>query len=553
MSTLSTPSITGFGVSAQLRADFDMLREVSVDTTDSYTSGSSINKFSSASVDLLAQQLVCRNYSNACYELAHLCWAILHSKTISHQQSCLNVQSSQQVLLDYFWIQQVCTKNSFIAYFESRKLANSSITGANFSVHDGFLQLCIHQHKFAISANRANFLSCLMEWLICVVHDLLPTLHNTLFGKGHNAISQMASTLQQEIYRYLGDHLPAAKLQKRYRLFEQFYTHLHNAHKTVTNDSILAFWQQHCEREGFTKYSAAVYESLAYLDAIDSVRTSQHLQFAQSIELDQELKDNNDDSLENSVISHANEAFLTHIQYSSTQTQLPLMLLTQRPKVFNKAQHELAECIALYPTYFPDFTLSWLRCQSFGKWQNKLIQATRKDNIKALSEYTLDDYNEIKTRTLHMLANSQQTLMAIVAIMLDENPMQALLLLLTISNSVANMREHKTRLQEILDKTDEINAASLARLRLAQPWFAKILNDCNIALKQINRNGFTANTRLEQYEYIDTVKDLLRLNQKLSTVLARFIKQNLNEAAKFSSERFIFTDVFEKLYAQNNH
>lgn len=560
-------SISRFGVSNALQADFSMLREVQ--------GAHGANKFSRKSVDTLAQIIVCRNYGNACYELAHLYWAVIAFKSPIKPQ---DKPRKQNPLLEYFWIDQIASKQQFVAYFTLQNGIDNNVKQAQQTLRLTNDQLCLHinGHDFVVNASRANFLSCLMEWLIGFVPDLLGGIENSLIGKGQNAINELASHLQQKIYAYLSDHLPPAKLQRRYRDIANWYAK--NAikpncgmNKTPSDSGIFKFWTENNKVEGFTKYSNVFCDHIAYLQAQEVVLTEAQLAFANSLEWHSPQSNSaefgglhssafdtsalNDSALYDNVGVNENALELNNLfeQFLSPEI-IDLSLISQRPKVLNQSQVEMAEYIALYPNTIGQFSLSWLRVQVFGKYQNQLIQAKRSG--KNLSIETLvanpKDFLSAYQASAKIIANNQQSLLAIINILLARNSKEALGLLATLMQQVPSMQENLKRFRHLLQGVEEtFSQTHLSSWQLKYPWFKEIINQSKLARKKINRQGFSENTLLSEDEYLVAAGHLFSLNRALNSLLKAINQNKYQQSEKFEADRFIFINELSRIYCQD--
>ena len=537
-------SISRFGVSQSLQAEFNMLRELS--------GLHGTNKFSAKSVDMLAQILVCRNYGNACYELSHLIWSILY---IEQKLGPATTKRRVPALLDYFWIRQVATKQSFIQYFEEQiECTNIQSLGSALSVQNEQLKMHIHGHEFALNANRANFLSCVMEWLMTVIPNLLDYVEAQLSVGGNNAIRQFSSDLQKNIYAYLSEHLPPAKLQRRYRFLNDWYQQ--NGSK-VNDSSILNFWTENYKVEGFTKYSNVVSEHLAYEEAKEAVLTEAELQYANSLETFPDANANSHSSLNDKRASNSEFAALVNVFEQYLQVKpIDLVALSTKPKALNKNQVELAEVLVLYPLNVNEFCLSWLRMQIFGKWQNNLIQAKRKNKTLDLNSLNVvpNDYSQCYQLAVQLIASNQQALFAIIGILLERGTPEWLVLLYRLDTQLATNQDHKGQLKQLAENTPKLalgNTPSLvASWQLAYPWFKRLIDQINTARKKIKRQGFNQNSLLSDDEYLLVAEQLFTLNQAITRLLKSINQKNFQHAEKFNSDRLIFINELSRIYDQ---
>lgn len=545
-------SIVAYGVSDQLKAEFDLLREVNC------TEGKI--KFSSSSVDMLAQHIVCRHYSKLCYEFAHLNWALIHANSN-------NTSSIQNIFVNYYWLEQCHWPQYFKQYFtnlcEPIESAIDQKIGlyTNHNISDDILTksegitLKIYDHIFSISASRANILACFMEWLIGVVPDVLNTLEIHLHGKGHNGIREFSSLLQKQIYEYLSDHLPPAKLQQRFRLIQSWYST--SAKNAMNDDSLFDFWQQHNNIEGYGKYSTVVKDSLSYLNALSVLDTSLNVQHAS-------------DTIDNAECASAqgldelleqDEAFhFSSISQYRAQTVLPISDLLNAPKAINKQQFELFELFSQYPQHLMPLSSTWLRLQVFGKVQHQIIQMNRVKNPLAIdSDHYAGlygtGYQQITNDCVRLLASNQQSLLAISQLMLSISPNQACLILLTLLPQMPSFEnftsEFSILLEDAVSAGKSIDKAVVLQWRLTYPWLNKLFKQTELALKQINRQGFTATSLLPSEDYLRCAELLFDLNKLIKQVVKRINKQNQDSQEKFEADRLIFHNEFATLYSSN--
>jgi len=540
-SALHNTAIINYGISEQLRGDFDILRETTFSSNMSISAvgHEDVHKFSRVSVDKLAQNLVCRNYGNSCYELAHLCWAILHSST-----------SPDKALINYFWLDTICTKASFNDYFShclapNTKVLNSNISASSLRLSQDKLHIVIHQHEFTLHSGRANYLSCLMEWLACTMPNTLSILFTLLLGKGHNAISEAASTLQQHIYGYLSEHLPPAKLQQRYRLLDTWYK---DTGEGINDAAILHFFQQHNHLEGCGKYTNVVNDTFSYMQALEDASTLQQV--------------NDSEQVVEQVAEHSDAILSLAEQYGNNYESV-LTTLAQSPKVFSQAQCDMALMLSQFAAYFPRFSKTWLRCQSFGKWQSKLIQASRKASIKALNQHgseNIDSYSCVQRSLAGMLATSYQAQLAMLHLFFTcsktaHGYTQLISLLHLLSSSHPVLKGYQNDIEVIINnmhsKLSSTGNTSSDIQKLPKALH-EMASKCAAAYKQINRVGFTAASKLSNDEYNVNIQDIMLIQNKLRAVLRDISRKNYCDEAIFSADRFIFEGEFTKLYVQDD-
>ncbi len=562
-------SISRYGISDALLAEFSMLREVQT--------VSGIPKYTRKSVDTLAQMLVCRNYGNTCFEFAHLCWVIIHRAGVGNNRS-LKYSSLKRrpgsPLLEYFWISQVASKTVFVEYFAGDMQSSLSSLendikdnqvvfdlredgSMRYSMRAGKLDLLINGHEFTLHGDRANFWACISEWLVCVSPDLLEFIERTLENKGQNAINELASRLQQEIYSYLTEHLPPAKLQRRFRQIDTW----HQANTCKNSDAsqsfdepILQFWQAHNQLEGYTKYSFVVSEHLAYMQAKDIVHTQAKISFSDSIEEAQHKISADKALLDWHLEEGANESFHSIFSQHQHDKFVDVDMLNNKPKVFKQEHLYLLELVVDYPQRLQSVLRSWLRSMVFAKYQNQLIQAKRKNKVINIENIEAEprNYGQVCSQTSKLIAHNQFTLLALVDILLGMSPKDGLFLLAKLSAQLPSFKEHSPRFKELFGEDDVFDDTTIPTAKLKHPWFNAMLKQCKQARSRINRVGFTENTMLSEDEYLDAASQLLALNKLLIKMLNNISQQNLQSEEIFCSDRLIFIDKLRALYSKDS-
>lgn len=545
-------SIVSYGVSDQLKAEFDMLREVKC--------AQGKIKFPTKTVDALAQHIVCRHYSNICYEFSHLNWALIYANT----NSSTGIQTG---LLNYYWIEQCHWPQHFKQYFSNLCQPKEDQQGQAITLNidnnlpndsqekAAGITLRVYDHIFSISASRANILACFMEWIICVVPGLMKTMEESLHGKGHNGIREFSSFLQKQIYAYLSNHLPPAKLQQRFRLIQNWYSA--PIPKQINDDNLLDFWQQHSTIEGYGKYSNVVKDSLSYLTALAMVETSFNVQYANT-SLDpsdpQSEPYSNDTNL-----SEANQQFEWVSQFS-THSDFSIVRLLDGPKALNKQQFELFELFSKYPQHLLPLSGTWLRLQIFGKVQHQIIQMLRvKDTLATDAQHYFQlcqsDYQQITHNSVHLMASNQQSLLAISQLMLAFSPTQACLILLKLMPQIPSFetytQDFATLLENAVSGGQTISKKSILQWQLSYPWINTLFKQTELALKQINRQGFTPATLLQGEDYLQCAELLFDLNKLIKQVVKQINKKEQDSQEKFDADRHIFLSEFSTLYAHN--
>lgn len=582
----SDASITSYGVSEQLLSEFEMLYQVH--TFDGRL------KYYPKTVQQLAQYLVCRHYGNLCYELSHLNWAIINVSTKAN-------------LLDFYWVQNTANEHGCLEYFakyisssgplivendladvnqrnasptahkpnnidyslvnilkEKQHLNKALLANkSELSIEERSIKIQIHSHCFSINCNRINLFSCFMEWLVGFVPDLLENSERELLSKGHNAIKSYASELQKKIYAYLSTHLPPAKLQQKYRFIDQWYKA--QKKQIISDNAILQFWRENNQLEGYGKFSNVVRDSFAYANALDTAQIASQVQYAYST---YELESN-----EPIEINTQNAQLFQSIQSQSAMQKIEIESLLSSPKAINKQQYEWLLLATNYPRHIVEFSHTWLRAQCFGKYQNQVIQSVRDKHKLTLKQPFITDiqppasYSDVQDKCIKLIASNQQVLLAIAQLLLPKTPHQACLILVKLCMHLPKYHQHHKTFIQLLDSQEYSKSTRLGipdnkfgldlklikTWQLEHPWLNELIGQSEIALKQINRQGFTASTTLPETKYMQSAERLFDVNGLIKQLLSKMISQNQMSVEKFSADRLIFVKELRKLYVEGEN
>ncbi|WP_371195185.1 hypothetical protein [Glaciecola sp. SC05] len=509
-------------VSDTLKADFALLRE----TPFYHALGQHQQKFTDKSVDKFARHIVCRNYASLCFELSHLCWAIINT-------------GSAKSIFEYFYIEEAITAKSMRRYFEllgedACHLSKASITmqaSPDEDPHNTNLVIQIHQHAFTIHPSRANLLGVCMEWLVTILPNVFERLFDELNGNGFNAIQNMASILQKNIYDYLADHLPAAKAQQKFHFLSKWLVEHNVPH--FSDQHMLQIWQSMGKRDGAERFTTVVKDVFQFQEAIAKAEHGQAISFSEDF-----------DQL------YANEHVFESVETFFAE-QIDLHALYDTPKLISKQQAERLQLIGEYPTQSVIFPLTVLRYNVLGSLQAKAIQAQRNKSLyKDKLELPEDNqYADQIQKFSGQIALNEITFYAVLHVLLQKQPEQALSLLAAnqrAMNQFVDELRHSGAFISIAENTD---SNSVSQILLQHP---PLLRACKAAYQQNNRQGFTPQSLIENTQiYTDRTLALLQL----SDILRRLFANNsgvlsINEALfeKYRSDGFIFSrELLERM------
>ncbi|MBT1449406.1 hypothetical protein KJ365_00805 [Glaciecola sp. XM2] len=474
-------------VSAQLQADFDLLRQAQLYDQQ----GGQRDKFTAHTIDKLAQHIVCRHYSGLCYELAHLSWAVVNT-------------GSKDALLDYFYIQENVYASGFTQYFQ--KIGPCKLPEAQVCFHSresdatahNAIEITIHQHRFSITASRINILAAMLEWLLNFVPNLLVQIDEALNGKSHNAIQSLASQLQKEIYEYLNKHLVQAKAQAKFHYMSAWLQEREVSQ--FTDQSLLELWIDAKNRDGMSRFTTVVKDVFQFQEAITKTHTEKALMQAQDISEQDQAE------------------WLFETLDTITEPQISLAQLTNTPKLLSKQQAEKLQLLSDYSAMCQRFPMTWLRYDVFGQYQANCIQAQRNQNISA-EAFTLPNENLYGQLLKHFQAQlklNEHTCLAVIHILLQDNyeGVQTLLSLDTFNMSGDDTETLKRR--------------------------------CQQAFLRNNRQGFTDKTIVEDKAiYVDNTLALLLLSNAITQLFSRnkaLFNTLTKDDEKYRSDGCIFKD-----------
>ncbi len=553
---LKMTSMIEYGVSQTLIAEFEMLREtVSIDSyknTDKKnveaTHEHNIYKYSSKTIDKLAQYLVCRNYGKACLELAYLCWPIVR------------YQEHSKGLLHFFWIDESITPNKFenaVRSF-SQELDTNDTEGYSSSMRspiawrENGLVISSGAASFKINAHRVSLLSALLEILVSNMDGILGDIESRLATSDEKCVVQLASYLQKLIYAFLKPHLPTANLQNKYRYVHQWVSEKKEAGK-LNDDDVLAFWKSAISEEGFVKYQNTLLDMVDYQFAFEQVSVQRELSFG--------------NSLEQMSIDQSN--MLLETVFGSTKEEGDSFTwLMDAPKFLTKREYSCVSLLLELNKSIDQFPLSILRADIFGQWQNTIIQQTRSKTSSAINEpntnYTdhlglLDDWK-------HHTAN---TLLCCAAVLFKRKDSRCITLL-TLAVDLVFDESKASAFRITLQRLMPNQSGSLPAFTDIRRWLlqSQTLNQffslATKALAKNNRVGFKA---VEDFSSSDIYElggeqlykcvDIIKRFRQAVLLASTTKKPDLSSKASdldsiFQSDLFIFKSEFAKRHGDIN-
>jgi len=311
-------------------------------------------RFPPAACRQLARLIACRSYAPALLELCHL---------------VVVAEAAGEGYEAAFWRPGPVRADGFRAAAADAAAAPRRFPRISAEPHAA--RIAYADGLFSVSLPRAPLLAALMEFLVStigyeVVDDALAPL---LAAPCAEAAGAAANTLSRALYDHLREHLPAAQVQRKFQMLTDF---LNRRRGELDDDAVLDFWRQASADQagGDFRTYASVYRACINLwHAFEVARDRRALEATMSIEQAGDIAD----------------------QILSGETGCPLAELTRPPasavKFLNKRETEALTMLIESDAAAVALPLSLLRCEVFGRQQNRLTQARRRQ----LSQQALRD------------------------------------------------------------------------------------------------------------------------------------------------------------------
>lgn len=532
-------NIIEYGVSATLQAEFEMLRDTLSmreyqEKQASKTESIHQYKYATKTIDKLAQYLLCRNYGKACLELAYLCWPI-----VRHQEH-------SKGLLHFFWIEEAIRPTHFRHSIAPLTKLNSCAPLVSLN-EMGMLIRCSKQ-TFTISASRVMLLSALLELLVSNIQGTLEDIENYLSTSDEKCVGKLASYLQKKLYEFLKAHLPTANLQQKYRYIHQWVNENSDTEK-LNDNAVLKFWTSSIHEEGYVKFESAFVDIIDYQFAYEQVNVSREIAHGQT-DLPIVGTDNSaDEEDQNSAVWLYGAAF-----EANGEILMPPTWLVDQPKFVTKKEYAYVALLFELRQSVPQFPLSVMRTEVFGRWQNTIIQHCRDKNVVVIDEPDQDYamYLQLLESWRKQAAN---TLLCCAAILYEQKDARCLTVL---SQGVGLLVERKEKaefrqmLQRLFDaskkETDklELTFPHISRWLLQSPTLNNFFGLARKALAKNNRTGFKNNNDYHAADIYEQGAEQIVQGAKLIHDLNEAVfKQIENKNEQFGSLEAIFrSDLF---------
>jgi len=538
-------NIVEYGVSQTLKAEFDMLREtLSIREYQGTHNGELKKKYTSKTIDKLAQYILCRNYGKACLELAYLCWPIVRH------------QDYTKGLLHFFWLEEAISPNQFRSSIYA--LTQHDLQAPAVTLNEVGLVISLPTQNFTVSASRVMLLSALLELLVGNIANILEDIEAHLSTSDCNCVGKLATYLQKKLYEFLKTHLPTANLQQKYRYIHHWVAKNGNAEK-LNDEAVFNFWTCAINEEGYVKFENALVDIVDYQFAYEQVKVAREISFSQS-DLDNITIETGSPEIDENQASWLYETIFGLNENEIT----PPTWLVDAPKFLTKKEYACVSLLFELRHGVTQFPLSVMRSDVFGQWQNLIIQQTR-DKSDALIDKPKQDYTTYLERLNDWRKQAGNTLLCCAAILYEQKDVRCLAALtqgvgLIVecqeSHDFSHMLQRLVSVSEKNESNSELTFTHISRWLLQSKTLNNFFSLAKKTLAKNNRIGFKNSHDYHQPDIYEQgalhvaqgAQLIYDLNEAVLQQLANKTNQAVSLDAFFTSDLFIFKSELVKRY-----
>ncbi|SCA56814.1 conserved hypothetical protein [Candidatus Terasakiella magnetica] len=506
-------------------------------------------KFSPMICREIGKLVVCRTYATPLMELSHL---IVAASELSFQKGRYEF---------FFWDSGVARSSSYQSYCHH---AYADYNGSTLSLSENGLTLSYPDGEFSIQYSRMPVLSALLEFLLTALgySDIDQVLQNLLSEElTRKSVSEAANTLSRQLYKYLGEHLPTAQSQRKFR---KILAYCNDDVDSVDDPMILDFWQAaSLEKEkgvDFKTYDSVLLTFVRAIQAVESARDLAAMRHAGSIGGDHEAGEIAPDLLSETLES-VEETLSPLIELNSS----PLNLV----KFLNKQECANLEGLLNAGGLALRLPLSILRSDIFTKPQARLTQALRRHVEKNELDEIIDEgpqetYQERQITYQSMHKHIQKAIYASLHALAKARQKETVDVMLKLEPGI----DFAPLAQHLIEESDEgSNVVTLQSTSITQhfieiihdeetvgPDIAKLMVDAEQAYNGFSRKGFKEDVSQApelSLAFSQGADLLLDISRDIDAFLERL--DNLSLAgggwqSQFSYDRTVFSGQFSKIY-----
>ncbi len=355
------------GQSPVLRDMFQALEQIE---------GASGPKFSRKSLHILGQAVACRNYEKMTLELVHMVRAAA-------------LTAGRTGYEGVFWGMDRAAASAFRAHF-----AHGAGRTGLVALEEAGVRVTYPDGSFAIRYGRMPILSAFLEFLVSAIGyaPLSEILGNPADpDMTASDVSSKANAVSRAVYDFLGEHLPTVqsnrKLRRMIAFLEGVLGNRFDADE-VDDQAIFDFWsaaideQEQGDGADFKAYRTVFLAFLRLIELLEDGDALTRFEHMHAIGTDREAGE----------VDPGEDAYLDATGIAGPDD--PLSVFSEPPldavKFLNKKETEILSLPAGNPERVRRLILSYLRAETFGVGQFRLIQALRRkasvDEMKAIAE-----------------------------------------------------------------------------------------------------------------------------------------------------------------------
>lgn len=320
-------------------------------------------KFSRKSLHILAQAIACRTYEKMALELVHLVRAVA-------------LTAGRGGYEGVFWGMDRAAASAFRGHF-----AQTQDLPGRLIREDGGMLVKYPDGRFAVRYGRMPVLSAFLEFCVAAVgYAKLAEIFDGIDAPGLSVADQSkaANALSRALYEFLGDHLPTVQSQRKFRSLIGFLeSELGRDFRpeALGDAEILAFWQEASTGEDgtdggdFRAYRTVFLAFLRLIELLEDGDALARFERMHAIGSDREAGE----------VDPGEDAYLASRDFAEDD---PLGRFHEPPldqvKFLNKRETETLSLPSAEGRRLHRLRQSYLRAETFGVGQHRLIQALRR-------------------------------------------------------------------------------------------------------------------------------------------------------------------------------
>lgn len=470
------------GQSPALRDLFRSLAEIE---------GAAGPKFSRKTLHILAQAIACRSYERMALETVHLVRAAA-------------LTAGRFGFEGVFWGMDRASASAFRGHF-----AGKTDLPGRLAAIEGGIELRYPDGRFCVRYGRMPILSAFLEFTVAAIgFSDLSEIFDGLDGANVDVASQSktANALSRALYDFLGAHLPTVQSQRKFRNLLAFLeSELGRDFQpdAIDDATVLDFWRDASTGKSgdsgdFRAYRTVVLAFLRLVELLEDGEALGRFERMHAIGSDRESGE----------IDPGEDAYLAGTEWAPDN---PLSSFAEPPvdkvKFLNKRETEALTLPAEEGARLLRLPLSYLRAETFGAGQHRLIQALRRRADSA-------EIREIAQESA------------------PEN----------YDERIALLRRIDTHLEKV----------ALASLHVLGAGQDETAQRARKAFDSLSRQGFESNRTAEpdiQAAFHTAAGPLAELRSRLRDLLTR-LEVGPDWSAAYQSDRAIFAEQFLILYGE---